>query len=359
MSTCQAAVLEGIAVLAPSPSPIEVRLIGRDAVAGGYFDDRNALIATLCRYDGRCAAYITAHQLRSEIQTRVTNRVGRPHRGTRKEDVASYQWLIVDLDPVRRDAEGALLSSASPATDGEHTAAWHRAREVRAWIVSEGVPADAIVLADSGNGSYALVRVALAATPASERLVARILAVIAWRFDDPAVVVDQCVKDPNRIIRALGTLNTKGSATADRPHRHSRVLDAPTLLASCPESALHRLATLAPAQVGQADTPFPAVSTIAAPREVAKSRAWLEVWLPAVAPAIAHQGPWGAGWRYVFSVCPWRSTEHTNRAAFVVVTPSGAIAAGCHHNGCADKTWRDLRDLLTPGWDLRRPRRDR
>src|SRR5262249_45928732 len=47
--------------------------------------------------------------------------------------------------------------------------------------------------------------------------------------------------------------------------------------------------------------------------------------------------------------CPWNG-GHTNRAAFVVQLSSGAIAAGCQHNGCVDKDWAALRDLVEPGW---------
>ena len=33
---------------------------------------------------------------------------------------------------------------------------------------------------------------------------------------------------------------------------------------------------------------------------------------------------------------------------------NGAIAAGCHHNGCAGKDWHALRDRYEPGWDAQR-----
>jgi replicative DNA helicase len=31
----------------------------------------------------------------------------------------------------------------------------------------------------------------------------------------------------------------------------------------------------------------------------------------------------------------------------------GAVAAGCHHNGCRGKGWHDLRDTVEPGWQSR------
>jgi hypothetical protein len=42
------------------------------------------------------------------------------------------------------------------------------------------------------------------------------------------------------------------------------------------------------------------------------------------------------------------------RAAYIVQHANGALAAGCHHNGCAGKSWSALRDLVEPGWHPRR-----
>ena len=58
------------------------------------------------------------------------------------------------------------------------------------------------------------------------------------------------------------------------------------------------------------------------------------------------------GRRWVFGVCPWNS-EHDNRSAYIVEMPNGALAAGCHHNGCKDKRWADLRALYQPGYSER------
>jgi hypothetical protein len=47
----------------------------------------------------------------------------------------------------------------------------------------------------------------------------------------------------------------------------------------------------------------------------------------------------------VFDTCPW-NPEHTDRSAYVVQSASGAVAAGCHHNGCGGKDWAALRELF-------------
>ena len=69
------------------------------------------------------------------------------------------------------------------------------------------------------------------------------------------------------------------------------------------------------------------------------------------------KGPteWKGGHRWVFPTCPW-NPEHRNGSAFILQLPNGAIAAGCHHNGCRDKDWYALRDLVDPGWGANRHR---
>ena len=61
---------------------------------------------------------------------------------------------------------------------------------------------------------------------------------------------------------------------------------------------------------------------------------------------------WKDGQRWVFRVCPWND-DHTNHSAFILQFGNGAIAAGCHHNGCIGKGWHDLRRLYEPAFEQR------
>jgi replicative DNA helicase len=70
------------------------------------------------------------------------------------------------------------------------------------------------------------------------------------------------------------------------------------------------------------------------------------------------EGPtdWNGGRRWVFRTCPW-NPDHRNRSAFILQFPSGAVSAGCHHNGCGERNWHDLRDVVEPGWRSKHARR--
>jgi hypothetical protein len=62
-------------------------------------------------------------------------------------------WLLIDIDP----NPTAGISS----TDKEHAAAQEKAKSIARFLVDHGVPANSIILGDSGNGAHVLVAIDL------------------------------------------------------------------------------------------------------------------------------------------------------------------------------------------------------
>ncbi len=151
-------------------------------------------------------------------------------------DIVSRRWLPVDCDPVR--------PSGISATDAEHAAALARAQEIRDYLAGRGWRDP--LLADSGNGAHLLYRVEL--PPDDSGLVEGVLAALAFRFSDEQVVVDQKNSNPARIWKLYGTLAAKGDPTPDRPHRLSRLLEAPGELAPVPKEHLSALVAELPVE---------------------------------------------------------------------------------------------------------------
>src|SRR5205823_1454936 len=60
-----------------------------------------------------------------------------------------------------------------------------------------------------------------------DRLIEKVLAALAERFDDDRVKLDRGVFNPARILKLYGTLAAKGDDTRARPHRLSRILKTP------------------------------------------------------------------------------------------------------------------------------------
>jgi replicative DNA helicase len=73
----------------------------------------------------------------------------------------------------------------------------------------------------------------------------------------------------------------------------------------------------------------------------------LDQWISARGLEVSGPSDWKGGRRWIFSTCPWNS-NHDNASAFILQFPSGAIAAGCLHNGCRGKDWQALRSLFDP-----------
>ncbi|MBM3946419.1 MAG: AAA family ATPase, partial [SAR202 cluster bacterium] len=236
------------------------------------------------------------------------------------------RWLLVDVD--------AACPSGVSSSAAEHQAAIERAQAVKSALMADGWAAP--ILMDSGNGAALLWRVDLPAK--DDGLVKKCLEAVAFRFSDDGAEIDRSVFNPARIYRLPGTWNRKGDNISARPHRTARILESPDTLQVVPKVLLERLASTAP-------PPSKQNRSVPNPKEPLDVLAWITTHRLDVA------GPfqWDNGQRWIFRVCPWNE-DHRNRSAFILQFVNGAIAAGCHHNGCHGKGWHDLRNLYEPGW---------
>ncbi len=327
MQTCdQTMIRAALDALHPTGAVVEMRIPNTSkATVAGYYDDGAALARDASLWDRDAPGiYVTLNPINPALLARSNNRaVSYCKTTTGDGDVTARRWLPIDCDPVR--------PAGIPSTDAEHEAALARAMAIRDALAARGWPAP--ILGDSGNGAHLLYRVDL---PADDRgLVARCLEALAFGWDDGAVAIDRSVHNPARIWKLYGTVARKGDGTPDRPQRLARLLDVPSEPSTVPCALLDALAS---------ETPPPA-----SPAAAAQGAAFdLTTWISAHHLEIAREGAWAHGRRWVLGRCPW-NPEHTDRSAFIVQFDNGAIAAGCHHNGCEGKGWRELRDLLEPG----------
>ena len=80
-------------------------------------------------------------------------------------------------------------------------------------------------------------------------------------------------------------------------------------------------------------------------------------WITEHSLPVVSSGDWNGGRKWVLNPCPW-IPDHHNSAAHIIQLVNGAIAAGCHHNGCTGNDWHRLRDLTEPGWQATSNRRN-
>ncbi|MFQ6026632.1 MAG: hypothetical protein ACE5Q6_03860 [Dehalococcoidia bacterium] len=208
----------GIALLLEPGGVYEFRAFGRGTTSG-YFTDFNKLAQAVAGVSGKVpACYFTINPVDPDLLARAANRLQDFARTTTNDlQIVKRRWLPIDFDPVRP----AGISS----TDAEHEAAIDRARECREWLAGRGWPDPVFI--DSGNGAHLLYPVELPNDEAATQDMSKALQALAFKFDDVAVAVDTGNFNPARIWKIPGTLAMKGDNTPERPHRLSRILEAP------------------------------------------------------------------------------------------------------------------------------------
>src|SRR5438552_866101 len=194
-------ILAALNVLLEPGSVGELRVLNTsEKTVSGYFTDFAKLAAEAARWSGQApAVYVTLNPIKPELLARASNRaIPYAKITTADNDILKRRWLLIDFDPVR--------PTGISSTDAEHDAALKRAREVRAWLIEQGVPGNAMILADSGNGAHLLVRINLPNDGDSRTLAERCLKALDLLFTDQVVAVDLTTFNAARICKLYGTL---------------------------------------------------------------------------------------------------------------------------------------------------------
>jgi len=199
----------------------EIRIIKGRKVFSAYFEDPEEAIRELRRMDLSGAnVYFTPQRLHEGCSARhqygkflEISKEGLP--STSDNEVIGYNYLLIDLDPVRP----AGISS----TEEELQAAWEIKSEVTEYLISNGF--DDYIVACSGNGYHILVKMELPNTAENKEQVKQRLARLDKLFSTEACHVDVTTYNPARVFKVYGTLSQKGRDTEERPHRMARILE--------------------------------------------------------------------------------------------------------------------------------------
>jgi Protein of unknown function (DUF3987) len=74
---------------------------------------------------------------------------------------------------------------------------------------------------------------------------------------------------------------------------------------------------------------------------------WLDGFIARHNITVLRREPWNGGLRLPLDECPF-NPEHKGGSAALFVNADGKPGFKCHHNGCAGKTWHDLRQKFEP-----------
>ena len=318
-----------INVLKPEHQLFEIRVFGADKrkVISGYFTDCGTLISALDKIDPRDKnLYITLNKVNEALYSRSQHDKFLANVNTTSDtEIDRYEWLFIDLDPVR------LTNISSSNT--ELAAAEKLKTEVRQYMSEVGFsdPVEAM----SGNGYHLLYRIDLSCDDPHKQLLNDCLTALATLFNNSAVKIDTVNYNPARICKLYGTLAQKGFNTTDRPHRMSRLISVPDRILINKEDLLQIIAAELPQE---AKAPKQTVK----PQQDFNIRDWLATY------GFTYKEDVGRDCQmFLLDECPFDSS-HRNGDSKIFAYTNGAIAFKCHHNSCKGKTWQDVRLKYEP-----------
>jgi replicative DNA helicase len=315
----------------------ELRCFGKRKTYAGFFDDPDAMAEEAYRADERgFDVYVTLNPCKASLLGRADNELVEidPRRTplASDKDIERRRWILIDCDQERP----AKIS----ATDEEKEQSLERAREIWAWLKNRGI---ASLPADSGNGAHLLVPVDLPNVAASAALVEGFLKALSFRFSDGVVKVDEGTFNAARITKAYGVHARKGQ----HAERLGRVHRASKLLSPVGEEP-----------PGPVDKELLEAVARACPEDAARSSRRftygadgfdLHQWIAEHDVPVKREGEWAnGGYKWVLEECIFHG--HADNSAYIVRLPSGAIAAGCHHDSCqtGENRWPEVRQHFEP-----------
>lgn len=304
----------------------EIRILKGKTIISGYFTDVETLEESFKTVDLRGSnIFYTLNTINPDCYSREQHNCFRQSKTmTSDSDIVAYQWMLVDLDPVR--ATGISSSSA------EVKEAYDVANRIIDYLKGRGYPAP--VMALSGNGIHLLYRIALKNTTENASLIERCLKALDLMFSSEKVEIDKKVFNPSRISKLYGTKAQKGTSTKDRPHRLSRIIKKPDEIKVVEKDLLEKLAEEYPTEPPKA-------------KQQKSGDFDLDQWISDHGIRIDSVKTWKDTTKYNLVECPFDS-NHKAPDATLIKMPTGAICFKCFHNSCSGHDWREFRLKFEP-----------
>lgn len=331
-------VKETINILKDPGQLFEIRILKGRQTISGYFTDAEKLEAAFKTVDLTDAnVFYTLNYINPDCYAREQHDCFRVAKTTTSDnDILSYQWLLIDLDPER--------ATGISSTNQEVIRAKELAERIVTYLRGKDYPAP--IMALSGNGIHLLYRIALKNTPENVALIERSLKALDLLFSNNKIGIDKKVFNPSRISKLYGTMAQKGTHTRDRPHRISRIISRPDTIKQVKKEQLEALAKEYPEEQRQKSG-------------YQQSNGFdLDEWIREHDVKVDSVKTWRDTTRYILVECPFDS-NHKAPDATLIKMPGGAICFKCFHNSCSGHDWREFRLKYEPdAYDDKRAEED-
>jgi len=306
----------------------EVRIIGNNITASGYFKDVDTLLKNLKQYENRQGLnfYFVMNSVNEGCYSRQQRdcfiEINRNNKTptTSDKDIVKRNWLLLDIDCER--------PSGVSSTDAELQKSKDKANKVYRYLKNEGF--EQPIVAYSGSGTHLLYRISL--DPSETQLVKDSLLALDMMFSDEEVKIDTSVFNASRITKLYGTMAVKGRNTKERPHRLSKIVNYPNKIKVNDAELLIKLAK---------NLPEP-------PKRTFQAQEFdIDSWLSSNGIVVKEQANFNGGRKLILEECPFDSS-HRGKDAAIFVLNNGAIGFKCFHASCSQYTWQDVRKKYEP-----------
>jgi hypothetical protein len=320
---------------------VELRCIstdGKGRIASGFYRDPAKLVQDAVEFNttGLWNVYVTLNVIGRNADALYQSAPDGLYTGvpqaTRNQNITHRLRLLIDVDTT--SSEKGCCS-----TDQEKAAARTTAERVQEYLTAQGWPEP--ILADSGN-AYHLIY-SLGGAPESPELklaYKQFLKVLNQRFENDQAKIDQTVCRACQITKLYGSAVFKGPSTPGRPHRCSRLEHVPDQLVPV---TLYQIQAIA-GELQQRRPSQPSIDQdYGCPWNIDELLAQHNIEAIKDTGYATDSGETATRW--VLPKCIWNA-EHQDRSCWIVQWQNGAVASGCHHDGCAGKGWIDFKRAL-------------
>lgn len=305
---------------------VEIRLIGANKTASGYFSDPYTLINSIKPYLDDMNAYFVMNAIKSECYGRDQQDkiVLKPKNTTNDKEILGRDWVLIDVDCNR--------VAGVNATNKEAQYAHAKAEQVENFLLAQGFNRPIKVF--SGSGIHLYLRCALACNESNDALVRDFLLVLGMLFDDANCKIDSVVYNNSRISRLPGTWNRKGSKVSkDRPQRMCRFLNIPDEVKINEKEFFEKVVALMPKE----EKPTKENNF----RPINYKEFDLQDFFRTYNIEVLKETRIDRGTRYILKECPFDPSHGSDSMVFQY--DSGPLAFFCFHNGCASNGWKEFR----------------
>lgn len=308
---------------------VEIRLIGSNRTASGYFTDAQTLINAIRPYTDDYNVYFTINQVNDacygrEQKDRV---VQRPKNTTQDSEITARDFVLLDLDAKRL--------TGTNATREEAIKAYEKAEEIKKFLQEQGFHAPIEVFSSSGIHLY--LRCALLPTEENNLVVKKFTQAMGMLFSDENVDVDEKVFNLARISRLPGSYSCKGSKDSkERPQRMCRFLNVPDEILVNEKEYFLKIANLYPEE------------DIKPSRENNYSNEKFDLVAFLNKHGIKYRAQSIAGGtKYILDHCVFNE-NHRGKDAVIFQRDNGALSYFCFHASCAHNGWKEFRLKFEP-----------